>query len=626
MKSAPQVAALALERAVDPCPWYRSVPPGGLDPSAYRVLRDACESSPSPGVATSAALAAVVPADCLARCDLLLRSLPPSRALPAGAAVALALYVSEPSCAARANALLRSSDDVALAWAPFVAGVVRGLRQLPAVRGTYYRAAVARPSDDDAVVCCPSLASALRDPAPLLAWCQRTGGTLYAVETCLAADLGALWPWLAGEVVLEPNAMFEVLASDPGGPGAAPPRVDLAQRPTPLALVPRAAVGPGAACREAVRECTRLLDEGDVEAAVAAVVEALRCEGDCPPALLLLHSVRLTHPLFFPLPHSQACAGLPGALAMTADEALDALRSLPPQRLREGRELVGDVVREAEELRAPWLPTALWLEGYWMFQVSRDYASAIPSLRRGVAGGSPRAQCALGFCLYNGKGEPEDKREGTRLFALSAAQGHPGGVTNLADCSRESGGPQDEAEAVRLYRVAAAQGHARAMLNLGYCYDRGAGVRQDMRVAAGLYKLAADQGNLQALFNLAVSHERGEGVPRDFEAAARLYAIAAAKGHASSQCNLGVLYRRGQGVPVDLARAVQLYALSAAQEDVQAMYNLAVLCSAGVGTDQDAREAVRLLRRAVAVAQHQNSRALLAKFRASTPPPTPPQG
>lgn len=48
-----------------------------------------------------------------------------------------------------------------------------------------------------------------------------------------------------------------------------------------------------------------------------------------------------------------------------------------------------------------------------------------------------------------------------------------------------------------------------------WAYEKGDGVRRDMKEAALLYLLAAEQGQANAQTNLGWAYTRGEGVPKD---------------------------------------------------------------------------------------------------------------
>ena len=61
------------------------------------------------------------------------------------------------------------------------------------------------------------------------------------------------------------------------------------------------------------------------------------------------------------------------------------------------------------------------------------------------------------------------------------------------------GVPKDEKRAAQLYGQSAEQGEARAMYLLGECYEKGAGVEQDLAKARELYRQAADKKYQKAL-------------------------------------------------------------------------------------------------------------------------------
>ena len=100
---------------------------------------------------------------------------------------------------------------------------------------------------------------------------------------------------------------------------------------------------------------------------------------------------------------------------------------------------------------------------------------------------------------------------------------------------------------MRWYRAAAAQGHAEALNNLGSMYERGRGVRSDLRAAAGWYRRAAEGGDATGQFNLGLLYESGRGVPKDEREAARWLQAAADQGLPEALARLGGYHATGRG-------------------------------------------------------------------------------
>ena len=145
---------------------------------------------------------------------------------------------------------------------------------------------------------------------------------------------------------------------------------------------------------------------------------------------------------------------------------------------------------------------------------------------------------------------------------------------------------QDAAEAARWYAEAAKSGYAPAQNNLGGCYERGAGVRQDMSSAVECYRRAGRQASRR---RRAVSGcaERGTGVRNDAARALSLYEQAARAGHPYAMYRLGLCYDWGRSVQPQFARAAQLYAQAAQAGVPEAAYALGLCCRDGRGVSRD---------------------------------------
>lgn len=141
-----------------------------------------------------------------------------------------------------------------------------------------------------------------------------------------------------------------------------------------------------------------------------------------------------------------------------------------------------------------------WLGAYFFSR--KDYAKALPLLRKAADQGNALAQNILAFMYGNGQGVPQDDSEAVKWFRKAAEQGNADGQYNLGVMYKNGQGvPQDYSEAVKWYRKAADQGDALAQNNLGVMYRNGQGVRQSLVLAYALYNSAAAGGNKQAVDN-----------------------------------------------------------------------------------------------------------------------------
>ncbi len=156
--------------------------------------------------------------------------------------------------------------------------------------------------------------------------------------------------------------------------------------------------------------------------------------------------------------------------------------------------------------------------------------------------------------------------------------------------------PQDPAAAFAWYRSAARLGDERAINMLGRAYERGWGVRVDLKAAIRCYERAAALGDAWATFNLADLALSGRGRPADAAEAYGLYERAAAAGIAKAFNMMGVLRESGEGAPRDAALAKTLFRHAAEGGDCWGCFNYARRL---VDDDGDAEGAETWLRRGI---------------------------
>lgn len=145
---------------------------------------------------------------------------------------------------------------------------------------------------------------------------------------------------------------------------------------------------------------------------------------------------------------------------------------------------------------------------------------------------------------------------------------------------------------------------------LGYCYQKGYGVKKDLKEAFKCYQRSAKNGNNQAQralerigrkqttenkkktisidtirksakagnaekqYYLGYCYEVGQGVERDADQPAYWYGQAAQAGHAKAQYNYGRCYENGIGVDCDNERAYHWYSAAAKQDNPDAQNRL----------------------------------------------------
>lgn len=98
---------------------------------------------------------------------------------------------------------------------------------------------------------------------------------------------------------------------------------------------------------------------------------------------------------------------------------------------------------------------------------------------------------------------------------------------------------KDYKTAVGHLKLATTHHHSAATFNLGLCYERGLGVKQDLRLAMECYQMAAAMGHPKAMYNLGVFYVRGwGGLKRSRRAAAQCFDSAARLGQREAQMAL----------------------------------------------------------------------------------------
>jgi TPR repeat protein len=201
--------------------------------------------------------------------------------------------------------------------------------------------------------------------------------------------------------------------------------------------------------------------------------------------------------------------------------------------------------------------------------VPRDLAQAIAHYRRAADQGEPLAMNNLGRAYRDGRGVARSRTKAIAWFQKAAARGHTFAYNNLGALLNEAG---RHAEAFELFRTSVEAGDSYGFNNLGWIFERGLGVRRDIRQAVGWYEKAAAAGQPNAAINLALLYRDGrEGLPRDPGRAAFWFADAARRGQAWGHVHLAALYAAGDLVQApDPVLAARLLARAAAQDQGEA--------------------------------------------------------
>ncbi|HEY2082834.1 MAG TPA: tetratricopeptide repeat protein [Verrucomicrobiae bacterium] len=157
-------------------------------------------------------------------------------------------------------------------------------------------------------------------------------------------------------------------------------------------------------------------------------------------------------------------------------------------------------------------------------------------------------------------------------------------------------------------------GDPAAQTRLGWIYERGNGVKRDMKEAVKWFQWAAEENYPEALATLGEMNQAGQGVSRDITNAVKLYRLAADKGSVAGQYNLAYLYEQGIGAEKNEVEASKWYEAAAAGGDPLAQYQIGQRYMLGVGVATNQVQACKWL--ALAMQQGQkDSKSLLSKLK-----------
>ena len=110
-----------------------------------------------------------------------------------------------------------------------------------------------------------------------------------------------------------------------------------------------------------------------------------------------------------------------------------------------------------------------------------------------------------------------------------------------------------------------------AQYDLGVRYQRGDGVKQDIKRAVKWWEKSAERDYAPALYNLGVAYAQGIGARKNASKAIAYYEKAAEGRFAPAEYNLGVIYLNGELVQKDLKRALFWYNAAASHGHKEAL-------------------------------------------------------
>jgi TPR repeat protein len=153
----------------------------------------------------------------------------------------------------------------------------------------------------------------------------------------------------------------------------------------------------------------------------------------------------------------------------------------------------------------------------------------------------------------------------------------------------------DYAKAKQIWEKLATENDPAAMTNLGIMYEKGLGVKRDMKAAEAIYLRAANLGYAQGQFDLGNLYYNGDGIKQDYKQAGRWYMAAADSGHLRSQYYLAQMYENGQGVPEDRLNALKWYVKAADGGLPEAKYVVGRKLLTGEDIEEDHAKAIPYL-------------------------------
>lgn len=229
--------------------------------------------------------------------------------------------------------------------------------------------------------------------------------------------------------------------------------------------------------------------------------------------------------------------------------------------------------------------------------VTENKEEAVKWFRKSARQGNASAMYHLGAAYYNGDGVPISDslsyawfrvaEEGGNVNAKEAVQRAESelkpetitaGLDKIAEMYEPDGSlPENQAEAARWWSMAAERGDEDAKLKLAVKMVNGQGVQRDPAKGRHICDQAAKSNNPRAEYCLGYIYEKGLGVKPDLKKAREWYEPAAAVGLTQAMTALAPMEIAGEGGKVDRVDAFLLYARLAEAKNEGALRSLARL-------------------------------------------------
>jgi len=165
--------------------------------------------------------------------------------------------------------------------------------------------------------------------------------------------------------------------------------------------------------------------------------------------------------------------------------------------------------------------------------VSQDLSQALIHYETAAIAGGFKAQYRLGLLYFVGKSVPVDKVKAKHWLTKAAAEGD-----------------KDSIEMLKILRDTNSSQRDKAFLLAETAYAAG-----DYHQAANIWQRLADDNDITSRTRLAWLYEKGLGVKRNLKHAAALFRQSATDNDADAQYALAVMLRTGKGQTKDLIEA-----------------------------------------------------------------------
>ena len=256
-----------------------------------------------------------------------------------------------------------------------------------------------------------------------------------------------------------------------------------------------------------------------------------------------------------------------------------------------------------------------------------DQEKAFRFYRQAAEKDVPSGWELVGYCLYEGKGAPQNRQEAlgcykkateqglynsyymmgmiygydetlfhyekaVSCFEKSAKYGQTDALVRLGTMHLHGVGtiPPDQQKAFHYFRQAAQADNGLGWEWVAYCHYWGYGTQQNRQKALQFYHKAAQKGSCHSQYMLGYIYGY-DVTPPDLKKAARWFKKAARQGHSDAQLKLGFYYHHGRGVKQNYKTAFTLFTQAAAQGHAAAMHNIGDAYENGYGVEKDEKQA-----------------------------------